>query len=206
MTPIKPVVNFRLRSITRDALLKFRTHMPAGVFAQMDSQVPGKEPGTTKGDEFVEEWAGALVGISFDAIEDAVSRWLRDPEKLDKDDRTRIPTIAAFRSYAKAVDYDHYRIRPQPTLVAHLPENHASASKRTELQLRAEAALGSRELAQEVWGVLMKAAPPGERSKAVRDGDVSEDDFDIAIAIVRESDRLAKKKLADEQALLRASA
>ncbi len=177
------VIQFPLYNATKSALQKFRTHLPNGVFTEMD------DPNTERA--FVEEWAAALIGVTMDAILDAASRWLRDPDKIDRGDRTRIPTIAGFALYARNIDFEHYR--PKLVLTPQRPANAGTAHQREALQRRAEAALGSRELAQEVWGMLWQLASSSQRRQAVRDGDVSLEDFDDAIAMVRESNRVAKR-------------
>lgn len=178
----KVVIGFPLHQATKSALAKFRSYLPSGVL-----DVP-KEVDET---EFVNEWAAPLIGVTLEAVLDAVGRWLRDPELVDAKGRTRIPQIASFAAYARKVDFEHWR--PPLVLEPQRPSNEGSARQREMLQKRAEAALGSRELAQEVWGVLLRQAPPGAPSQAVRDGSVSMQAFDEAIEIVRESARLAKR-------------
>lgn len=177
----KPIIGLPLYGATKNALEKLREHLPKGAIFDVP---PAKER------EYVEDWAAALVRISLEAIMDAAGRWLRDEEHIDAKGRTTIPTIASFARYARKVDCDHWR--PPLTLTEQRPKT--LPGRIHELSVRAERLLGNRELAQEVWGVLYKNAAPGAASQAVREGRISDEDFEIAISIVRESDRLAKTK------------
>ncbi|WP_396216343.1 hypothetical protein [Gemmatimonas sp.] len=178
-------ISWPLHNATKVAIEKFRTHLPKGSLQPNASDDPAKAELA-----YIDEWAGKLIGVSLDAIIDAASRWLRDEELLDEKGRTRIPTIAAFGRYARNVDFEYFR--PPLTLTEQRPKT--LPGRIHELTVRAIRSLGSRELAEEVWGVLIRDAAPGAASQAVREGRVSNEDFDIAIGIVRESDRLAKTK------------
>jgi hypothetical protein len=177
----RPIIGLPLYGATKTALEKLREHLPKGAFFDVP---PAREK------EHIEEWAAALGGISLEAIMDAAGRWLRDEEHIDSKGRTSIPTIASFARYARKVDFAHWR----PPLTLTPPPAKSLPGRIHELTTRAIRALGSRQLAEEVWGVLIRAALPGPASQAVREGRVTDDDFDVAIALVRESDRLAKQK------------
>ncbi|MCA2991057.1 hypothetical protein [Gemmatimonas sp.] len=177
----RPVIGLPLYGATKAALEKLREHLPKGAIFDV---VPAKEK------EYVEEWAAALSGITLEAIIDAAGRWLRDEAHIDSKGRTAIPTIASYARYARNVDFAHWR--PPLTLSEQRPRT--LPGRIHELTVRAIRSLGSRELAEEVWGVLIRSAAPGAPSQAVREGRVTDEDFDIAIALVRESDRLAKAK------------
>jgi hypothetical protein len=179
MSDTHVVIGFALYNATKAALDKFRRFLPAGALSDV----------TEKAD--IEEWAKALIGVSLDAILDAASRWLRDEELLDAKGRTTIPNIASFARYARRVDFEHWR--PPLVMVAQQPASIGTMSQRETLQRRAQASLGSRELAQEVWGVLWKEATTDQQRQAVREGRVPLAEFDIAIELVRESARLARR-------------
>jgi hypothetical protein len=183
MTQTEVRIGYPLYNATKQALERLRKNLPPGALT--------RDPETSE-KEFIDEWAAALIGVSLEAVLDAAGRWLRDPELVDGKGRTRIPQIASFAMYARKVDFDHWR--PPLTLTEQTPRK--LPGRVHELQIRAERSLGSRELAQEVWGVLLRGALPGEPSQAVREGRISDADFDVAIALVRESARAARKKVA----------
>lgn len=178
-------IGWALFQATLKALLYFREHLPPGVLPQLDKDAEAH-------DAFVREWATALAGTSLEAILDAAQRWMRDPEKVDKQDRTRIPQMASFAMYARAVDMEHWR--PKLVLEPQRPSNADTAQLRNSMTMRALTELGSRELAQEVWSVLWRMADSSAQRQAVREGRVTQQDFDDAILIVRESQRLARAR------------
>ncbi len=172
---------------TSKALEKLSGHFPPAVFPklQLDDE---------RRDEYIRDWAGPLIGVSLDAIIDAARRWIGDPDKVVTkagEQRLQVPTAASFAMYARNVDFEYYR--PKLVLEPQRPSNADTSGMRDEMQRRAEASLGNRELAQEVWGFLWKSATTDERRQQVREGRVSMDDFDDAIRIVRESSRTQRR-------------
>ncbi|BAH39279.1 MAG TPA: hypothetical protein DGD08_10295 [Gemmatimonas aurantiaca] len=173
-------IHFPLYNTTQQALGKFRRYLPAGALP------PRETPELEK--EEVEEWASALLGVTLEAITDAVSRWLRDEEMIERG-RTRVPTIATFARYARQVDRDHHR--PPLAMVVDRPSLQDCASRIEQLQLRAEQVLG-REHGGRVWGILLDFARTSEEREQIRNGVIAFDRFDEAVA-------MAKQQVAAEQ-------
>ncbi len=172
----QPQIGWQLFKATKQALDTFRMHLPKGT---LRPDVDGDPDEAEK--HYVREWAAALVNVSLDAIPDAASRWLRDEEHLDRQGRMRIPTIAGFARYARRVDLTewrapHLRVMPAPTVLS--GRIHA-------LTTRAMAALGGREHAESVWGMLFQQASAGADAQRVREGRVTDAEFEAAVATVR---------------------
>lgn len=178
------VIETALFGVTAKALEKLSGHLPPAVFPRL--QVDGADR-----DDFIRDWAKGLIGITLDAILEAARRYVVDEANLDHVGRLKVPNAASFARYARQVDFDHFR--PPLVMTQQQPASLGTKSQIVTLQLRAEASLGSRELAQEVWGVLLKDAATPEQRTAVREGRVTLEEFDIAIAIVRESARVARR-------------
>lgn len=179
-----PVIGVALFGVTAKALEKLAGHLPPAVFPRL--QLDGNDR-----DEFIRDWAAGLMGITLDAILDAARRYVVDEDNLDASGRLKVPNAASFARYARRVDFDHFR--PPLVLVSQRPSSIDTMSQRETLQRRAEASLGSRELAQEVWGVLWKDASSDAQRTAVREGRVTLEEFDLAIELVRESARTARR-------------
>lgn len=170
-------VAFALYNATKEALNKFRQFLPAGA-------IPDEPDDPEAARAFVNEWAQALAGVKLEAIPDAVSRWLRDPELVDRYGRTRIPSIASFAMYARRVDHEHHTLQPvaptaKPTL--------ADQIRRQENFLaRACEKLGSHEAASRVIPLLLEFAQSPEERTRIRACEITMQRFDEAIEIVRE--------------------
>lgn len=172
----QPQIGWQLYKATKQALDTFRMHLPKGA---LRPDVAGDPDEAEK--LYVRDWAGALFNVTLDAIPDAASRWLRDEEHLDRQGRMRIPTIAGFARYARLVDLTewrapHLRIVPAPSVLS---------GRIHTLTTRAIAALGSREHAESVWGVLLQRAAAGVDAQRVREGRVTDAEFSAALDCVR---------------------
>lgn len=176
-TQPQPNIGWPLFSATADALATLRMHLPKGAL-----RPDASGDGASKAEEhYVREWATALSGISLDAIRDAASRWLRDEELLDSQGRTRIPNIAAYARYARQVDFNHWRA-PHLQLVQTPPVLSGRIHDLSTLALRA---FGSRAHVEAVWGELFTRATAGAETQRVREGRVSDEEFEAAMATVR---------------------
>lgn len=181
----QPQIGYRLFAATQKALNTFRAHLPKGAL-RPDAAGNAIEAEN----EFVRNWAAALFGISLDAIPDAASRWLRDEGLIDEQDRTRIPSIAVFARYARRVDLEHWRAPVQQ--VVQTPP--VLSGRIHDLTTRALRSLGSLEHAEAVWGELFTRAAPGEECQRVREGRVTDAEFEAAVDTVRarlDAERLA---------------
>lgn len=184
--PAPSPIGFLLRKATREALQLFQDHLPKGAFSIPEGDTSQSDRET----KWVDTWAHALIGVSLVAIPDAARRWLGDEEKLDSKDRTMIPQPASFAKYARKVDYDYHRLAtPQLALIAgydRAPHTTVLVGRVGELGARARKELGSMRLASEVWEVLLQNAGTESETRAIREGRVSDADFDCAIRMVRE--------------------
>ncbi|GAB1344800.1 hypothetical protein [Gemmatimonas sp.] len=172
----QPKIGYRLFAATQQAIEIFRRHLPKGT---LRPNVAGDSP--TAEMDYVREWAVALVNVTVEAIPDAASQWLRDEEHIDAQGRTRIPNIAAFARYARRVDLADWRA---PHLQV-IPGPPVLSGRIHDLTTRALRTLGSREHAESVWGELFTRAAPGEECQRVREGRVTDAEFDAAVATVR---------------------
>ncbi len=170
-------VAFPLYNATKEALNKFRQFLPAGA-------IPDEPADSEAARAFVNEWAQGLTGVKLEAILDAVSRWLRDPELVDRYGRTRIPSIASFAMYARRVDVEHHT--PQIVTSPAKPTLADTIGRHEQLLARAYAALGSKEAAARVIPLMLEFAESAEERMNIRAGYIALERFDEAVGMVRQ--------------------
>lgn len=137
----------------------------------------------------INHWGRNLIGITYDAITDAASRWLGDPNHIVSNTRLLIPTPATFAKYARQVDRTHFR--------AHVPTGPTPdilPGRAHDLGVRAYRILGSWPAVSLVSEELLKLAPDREAEQRIRQHRIGTkpsdpwprvEHFDEAIEIVR---------------------